>query len=238
VKIQKISWLGMLLALGPGACGDSAGTDEPGAGGGAGAGLVAGGQGGTGGADAAPSTFMLPNDGTSNLEGHTPRGFQGEGTGLFAGDNLNPNFPDGDGVHFFLTFDLADVPQGNVVSATVRSANAHESGSPYADLGTLSASEIRFDEFSSALWDAPLLQGGTSCEFASSSAGPFECDLAEAVQRSLDDGYRYAQFRFDFELAGDGDGSQDLASFYLRDPNGNEPGIFELEVVLVPVAGP
>ena len=30
------------------------------------------------------------------MEGHTPRRFQGMGTRLFAGDNLNPRFPDGD----------------------------------------------------------------------------------------------------------------------------------------------
>ncbi len=223
--------------LAVGGCGDSAGSDESSAGGGAGGEPAAGGQGGSGGGAAVPSTFLVPNDGTSDFEGHTPRGFQGEGTGLFAGDNLNPSFPEGDGVHFFLTFDLAEVPPGSVVSAVLRSANAHESGAPYDDLGTLSASEIRFDAFSSALWDAPLLAGGASCDFATSSTGPFECDLGDAVQRSLDDGYRYAQLRFDFDLAGDGDGSQDLASFYLGDPNQNEPGIFELEVVVVP-AGP
>ena len=49
--------------------------------------------------------ILLQNQGGS-MEGHTPRGFRGMGTGLFAGDNLNQRFPDGDGVQLFLTFDL------------------------------------------------------------------------------------------------------------------------------------
>ena len=46
----------------------------------------------------------LENIGSGDMEGHTPRGFQGQGTGLFIGDNLNPNFPDGDGVHAYISF--------------------------------------------------------------------------------------------------------------------------------------
>ena len=49
--------------------------------------------------------LVVTNQGGS-LEGHTPRGFAGTGTGLFAGDNLNPAFPEGDGVQFLLTFEL------------------------------------------------------------------------------------------------------------------------------------
>lgn len=32
----------------------------------------------------------------------------GMGTGLFAGDDLNPGFPPGDGVQIFLTFELPE----------------------------------------------------------------------------------------------------------------------------------
>lgn len=42
------------------------------------------------------------------------------GTGLFAGDNLNPGFPNGDGVQIFLTFDLRGLPEGEVRSAVLR----------------------------------------------------------------------------------------------------------------------
>lgn len=65
---------------------------------------------------AADGTIILENQG-GNMEGHTPRGFQGMGTGLFTGDNLNPNFPEGDGVQLFLTFDLSGLPAGEVASA-------------------------------------------------------------------------------------------------------------------------
>ena len=46
----------------------------------------------------------IENQGGS-LEGHTPRGFAGMGTGLFVGDNLNPGFPNDDGVQTWLTVD-------------------------------------------------------------------------------------------------------------------------------------
>ena len=43
------------------------------------------------------ATAVVPNHG-GGLEGHTPTGFAGSGTGLFAGDNLNSSFPEGQGV--------------------------------------------------------------------------------------------------------------------------------------------
>ena len=161
------------------------------------------------------------------MEGHTPRGFQGMGTGLFAGDNLNRNFPDGDGVQIFLTFDLSEVPQGRVQSAVLSSVNATVVGTPFEDLGELIVEEIHFESFSSALWNAAPLADGASCTLADSASGPFRCDLPRAVQHSLDDSYRHAQFRVRFEAAGDGDGSQDLLAFFKRDSNTNEPGIFQ-----------
>ena len=152
--------------------------------------------------------FSLQNQG-GGMEGHTPRGFQGMGTGLFAGDNLNRNFPDGDGVQIFLTFDLSDVPPGVVRSAVLSSANASVSGTPFQDLGALTVAEVRYTEFSSALWDLAPLENSARCIFAESASGPFRCSLSGAVQRSLDDSYKYVQFRIQFEKAGDGDGSQE-----------------------------
>lgn len=168
------------------------------------------------------------------MEGHTPRGFQGMGTGLFAGDNLNRNFPDGDGVQIFLTFDLSGVPQGRVQSAVLRSENSSVSGTPFEDLGALAAVEIRYARFSSALWDLAPVEDGANCILAKSASGPFQCDLSGAVQRSLDDSYRYAQFRVRFDEAGDRDGRQDLAAFFKRDSNTNEPGVFLLDVTILP----
>ena len=156
------------------------------------------------------------------------------GTGLFAGDNLNPRFPDGDGVQIFLTFDLSAVPAGKVVSAVLRSDNVSVRGTPFKDLGALRAEEIRYSKFSSALWNLEPLAGGVDCEFATSPSGPFQCDLAETVQRSLNDSYPFAQFRLLLDQAGDSDGNPDMVAFFISNSNTNQPGIFELEVTVEP----
>jgi len=234
----------LLLAVGglagcgddDGGAGGSDGTGATGTGAAGGSGATGGGAaGGGGGGTVDPVVVVVQNAGNdSGLEGHTPRGFMGMGTGLFAGDNLNPNFPDGDGVHFFLTFDLSGVPAGQVQTATLSSDKSSVSGSPYQDLGALNAEEMRFDSFSSALWDQEPVAGGGTCVFATSADGPFECDIASIVQASLDEGYPYAQVRMSLDQAGDSDGSADLAMFFITDSNTNEPGIFELEVAVVP----
>ena len=175
--------------------------------------------------------ILLQNQG-GPMEGHTPRGFPGMGTGLFAGDNLNPRFPDGDGVQLFLTFDLSTVPSGKVVSALLRSGNASISGMPLKDLGPLRAEEVRYSKFSTALWNLEPLAGGDDCEFATSPQGPFRCDLADAVGRSLNDSYPFAQFRLLLDRAGDNDGTQDLIAFFIANSNTNQPGIFQLEITV------
>ena len=82
--------------------------------------------------------IVLQNQG-GGMEGHTPMGFPGMGTGLFAGDNLNPRFPEGDGVQLFLTFDLSALPSGKIISALLSSDRASVSGTPMKDLGPLRA---------------------------------------------------------------------------------------------------
>ena len=178
-------------------------------------------------------TISLENQG-GGMEGHTPRGFRGSGTGLFVGDNLNPSFPDGDGVQVFLSFDLEDVPSGQVVSAILHSSNGSANGMPLKDLGPLSAEEVRYSEFSPSLWDLTPSPGGASCVLADSAEGPFSCDVSTAVQKSLDNAYGWAQFRLRLRLAGDGDGSPDLLTFFKTDSNTNEPGIFQLEITIGP----
>ena len=177
--------------------------------------------------------ILLRNQGGA-MEGHTPRGYQGMGTGLFAGDNLNPRFPEGDGVQIFLTFDLSAVPAGKIVSAVLRSDNVSIRGMPLKDLGALRAEEIRYAKFSSALWNLEPLADGAVCEFATSPNGPFQCDLAETVQRSLNDSYPLAQFRLLLDRAGDSDGTPDMVAFFISNSNNNQPGIFELEVTVEP----
>ena len=101
--------------------------------------------------------LVIPSQG-GQQEGPTPRGFEGFGTGLFAGDNLNPGFPDGDGVQLFLTFSLDEAPTAGVRSATLSTAFASETGTPYVDLGELAAAEVRYDEFGPQFWNlAPVL---------------------------------------------------------------------------------
>ncbi|HIM79577.1 MAG TPA: hypothetical protein EYM54_05715 [Dehalococcoidia bacterium] len=179
------------------------------------------------------NVVVIRNQGGA-MEGHTPRGFRGMGTGLFAGDNLNPRFPEGDGVQIFLTFDLNAVPAGKIVSAVLRSNNVSIRGMPLKDLGALRAEEIRYDKFSSELWNLEPLPGGAVCEFATSPNGPFQCDLAKTVQRSLNDSYPLAQFRLLLDRAGNSDGTPDMVVFFISNSNTNQPGIFELEVTVAP----
>jgi hypothetical protein len=187
---------------------------------------------------AEPQRFHLENSGTAEREGHTPRGFEGQGGGLFVGDDLNPGFPEGDGVQLYLSVDLGgpgddDLADGSfeIHSAVLASAVTPEiAGTPFDDLGQLTAEEVVFEEFSSELWDLPAPDGGARCTFADQPAGAFSCDLPLAVQSALDEERRYVNFRLLFDAAGDGDGEQDLVSFYLDDVNTSQPGIFSLVV--------
>ncbi len=182
--------------------------------------------------------FETENVGETDMDGHTPRGFQGQGTGLFAGDNINPNFPEGDGVQIFTTLATPDeLVDGDwmVMSATLSIPDYSTNGSPFDDLGALHADEIRFDEFSSALWDADLEADGASCVLGDADGDELECDVTEAVQNSSDDGYEYVQFRIRFDDAGDSDGSSDLLVLNPADSNTPEPGLLELHVSAHPI---
>jgi hypothetical protein len=139
--------------------------------------------------DGQPVSLTLENHGGS-MESHTPGGFQGSGTGLFAGDNLNRNFPDGDGVQIFLAFDLSGMPPGKVESAVLSAANATVIRTPFQDLGPLRAEEFRFDGFSSQLWNVGPVAGGAACTLAEAAGEPITCEISAAVQSSLDDSHR------------------------------------------------
>jgi hypothetical protein len=183
-----------------------------------------------------PTTVVLLNNGTSDLEGHTPRGFQGSGTGLFAGDNLNPGFPNDDGLQFYVTFDLNALPlPGDIVSATFRAkpGTFHATGTPFADLGNLNAEAMRYEAFGTGLFDDPAHESGFNCVFATSIDGPHSCDVTSLVTGALDDSWSLAQLRLKFDTVSDGDNAQDLAAYYLTGSNTNAPGIFELEVTVI-----
>lgn len=173
------------------------------------------------------SVITILNQG-GNMEGHTPRGFSGSGTGLFAGDNLNPGFPNGDGVQTFLTFDISKISESKITSAFLKSDNAHVNGTPFEDLGNLFVDGILYDNFSRNLWNSDTL--GRVCTLAGSKEDTYECDVTSAVNEALTAGASNVQFRVRFDKAGDSDGRQDIIFFYITEPNTNEPGIFELEI--------
>ena len=180
---------------------------------------------------AEPVVVVLVNHG-GDMEGHTPRGFRGQGTGLFVGDNLNSNFPENDGVQAFLSFDLSALPDGEVVSATLSARAVTTTGTPFEDLGAVTAEELRYDVFSADLWDRAPATDGHSCVLAESAQLPHACDIGPIVQRARDDGYGSAQVRLRLERAGDGDGAADLVIWNPDSSNTNQPGLFELEVAV------
>jgi hypothetical protein len=165
----------------------------------------------------------IPNQGGAN-EGHTPTAFAGMGTGLFAGDNLNPSFPEGIGVQLYLTF---DIPEGiRVSSALIRSDALHASGSPFEDLGPLLIEPISYAVFGPDLFDLAATGEPAVCSLTDDAS--IECPVTGAVGAAVGRGDATAQFRIRFDAPADNDGQQDLAMFLRKDSNTNESGIFEL----------
>ena len=161
------------------------------------------------------------------MEGHTPRGFPGMGTGLFTGDNLNSRFPEGDGVQLFLTFPL---PPGLARPSRARLTTdaMRISGTPFADLGGIRAGSVDYDSFGPQVFDIPTDGEPVACERIGETG--LSCDVTELVGADIGSGATVSQFRLRFDQAADGDGRQDLAMFFLTDSNTNEPGIFVLEL--------
>jgi len=167
----------------------------------------------------------IPNEGNDN-EGHTPIGFPGMGTGLFAGDNLNSRFPDGDGVQTFVTFAL---PEGLVATNAVLRSNVLQTrGTPFNDLGALMAERVEYDQFGPHLFDLPSSGDPSTCTVIGGAA--IACDVTQAVRAAAAEGAPSVQFRIRFEQVADNDGQADLAMFYRTDSNTNEEGLFTLEI--------
>ena len=170
--------------------------------------------------------LVVTNQGGS-LEGHTPRGFAGTGTGLFAGDNLSPGFPEGAGVQFFLTFELpGSVPAAS--SVLLASDALVVQGSPFDDLGSLSAEVVAYESFGPQLFDAPALSDATPC--IRTGDARLECDLSATVGPLLMEGVATVQVRLKFAQPADNDGKPDLAMFFRSDSNTNEPALFTLTI--------
>lgn len=191
-------------------------------------------------------TLAFTNSGDGEREGHTPRGFMGQGAGLFTGDNLNDSFPDGEGVQIFMSLDIGKSLDGtqfarnggswSVDTAWLGSDEASVAGDPFATLGVVMAEQVVFDEFSSALWDLEPT-GDFSCTFAT-SLDDIGCDVTPLIQSAVDNGDRFAQLRIRFEIAGDNDGSVDLLQFFTSNSNATEEGLFDLTVEATQTAAP
>jgi hypothetical protein len=172
------------------------------------------------------SEISIPNAGDAT-EGHTPIGFAGMGTGLFAGDNLNVRFPDGDGVQAFLTFPLLE--DLNTLAATLHSDVLQTRGTPFEDLGALTVQRVEYTEFGAQLFN--LAPSGDPLACAIEGGTTVTCDVTAAVQAAAADGSSSVQFRLRFEQVADNDGQADLAMFYRTDSNTNESGLFVLELM-------
>jgi hypothetical protein len=173
----------------------------------------------------AGEVLAIPNNGGS-MEGHTPSGFPGMGTGLFAGDNLNSSFPEGVGVQIYLTFALPT--DRSVGSAHIVSDALHITGAPFDDLGMLVAEPVTYEVFGPELFNLPSIGPHVGCTVVAGTS--IECDVTSAVREATDRGDDAVQVRLRFEQQADNDGRQDLAMFYRVDSNTNESGIFELEI--------
>jgi hypothetical protein len=176
-----------------------------------------------------PDVVTIPNEGGAG-EGHTPTAFAGMGNGLFAGDNLNAGFPEGVGVQTYITFVLP--PVLDVASAQITSDALHVSGTPFEDLGLLVAEPVAYESFGPELFDLAAIGPPTECTVTAQTS--ISCDVTDALREATEAGEAAAQFRVRFEVAADGDGSQDLALFYRTDSNTNEVGIFELAIAQNP----
>ncbi|MGB3735920.1 MAG: hypothetical protein WA964_13255 [Ilumatobacter sp.] len=170
--------------------------------------------------------LSIPNQGGS-LEGHGPRGFAGQGVGLFAGDELNPSFPADDGIQIWLTFDVSSVVA--IQRAVLRSDALSVRGDPFETLGELRVEQVDDSAFEPESFDLPATSDPAACS-ADVGAGTFECDVTEIVAAAAVAGDERVQLRLKFDELSDGDGETDLAMFFLTDSNTNEAGIFTLEI--------
>lgn len=178
-------------------------------------------------AGSSAAIVSISNDGTTALEGHTPRGFAGSGVGLFAGDNLNPNFPNGEGIQILLTFALPS-NVGTPSQATLRSDVVSTSGNAFEALGNLRAAQVEYDAFGPELFNIEPIGGFVNCERPTDSS--LTCDVTNAATNAITSGNSSVQIQLTFDELSDNDGEQDLVLFNNGDSNLNESGLFTLEL--------
>jgi hypothetical protein len=147
---------------------------------------------------------------------------------LFADDNLDAGFAEGDGVQIWLSFDLpAELPAPT--QAMLRSLALSVNGDPFASLGGLNVKLVTHDAFEPEWIDLAATAAAVR-RSTDMAAGEFECDVTSFVADFVKAGATRAQFRIVFDQVADNDGEQDVALFFLTDSNTNEPGIFPLEL--------
>ncbi len=162
------------------------------------------------------------------MGGHTPRGFRGQGGGIFVGDNLNSRFPNGDGVQAFISFDISQHHGRDMQTAVLSTNFLNVHGTPFKDLGAIIFEWVQFSKFSSTLWNIPA-DAAAGCSLIVALPDRYaECDLTKPVQDALAEKATFLQFRLRFEAASDSDGQQDLALFNRGLVNVNEGGVLAL----------
>lgn len=176
-----------------------------------------------------PNIIKIPNEGGS-FGGHTPIGFKGQGTGIFVGDNLNPSFPNGDGLQAFLTFNIKAIQDSDFDEAILISNDLHIRGNPFIDLGNIIVEKVQYNLFSSKLWDIKSL--GEVCVLESgATVETLSCDIKKVLSDAVREGQDTLQLRLRFERISDNDNSADLVMFYKTNSNTNDRGVFNIEII-------
>jgi len=190
-----------------------------------------------------PPPFALPTtdaDGVVNIEnqggdfeGNLPWTTDGAGPGLFAGDNLSAEFPNDEGLAFYLAFSLAEVAEIDaglpIVRATLTSNALQVAGTPFEDLGTLNAAPVSYDLFPPAAEEREPTLEPVVCE-AIIDQGTLACDVTSALTAAAESGEDRVNLTLRFSEASDGDGEPDIAVFFFTDPNTNDRGLFNLAI--------
>ena len=176
--------------------------------------------------------IVIANQGGA-FEGHMAWSGDGEGGGLFAGDNLTPDFPNDDGLQILLAFRLADIAEiasgRSIAEARLTSRAMQIAGAPFEDLGPFMAAPVNYTTFPPTSKELDPIGEAVACA-ADVEARFLTCDVTVALAQAVEDGVERINFRLRHERASDGDGEPDLTVFAFTDPNLNERGIFLLEI--------
>jgi len=180
----------------------------------------------------ADGVVSIENQGGS-FEGNLPWTTDGAGPGLFAGDNLSAEFPNDEGLAIYLAFSLADVGEIDaglpIVRATLTSNALQVAGTPFEDLGALSAAPVDYDAFPPTIEEREPTLGPVACEAIIDEA-TLTCDVTAALTAAAESGDDRINLTLKFAEASDGDGEPDIAVFFFTDPNSNDRGIFNLAI--------